>query len=64
VTSKCCLLKITILAGTRCIFPIFSYFPHEKEILFPTGRKFYLVKPPYKPGNDKTSRTENVVVVN
>lgn len=62
--KACCLLKITILPGTKCLFPIFTYFPHEKEILFPTLRKFYLTKDAYLPDNDKSYNTQNVVVVN
>lgn len=61
---NCCLLKITVLKGTKCLFPIFTYYPTELEVLFPTKRKFYLTKEVYKPGNDKYIQTENVVVVN
>lgn len=62
--ANCCLMKITILKGTKCLFPVFTFYPNELEILFPTKRKFYLTKRAYHPGNDKYILTENVVVVN
>lgn len=62
-TPTCCLLKITILKGTKCLFPIFTYYPKEHEIILPTKRKYYLTKDEYYPVNSK-KKTQNVIVVN
>jgi hypothetical protein len=61
--SECCLIKMTILKGTKCLLPIFTYYHTEREILFPTKRKYYLTMSKYKPLNSKKSAW-NVVVVN
>lgn len=63
VGGTCCLLKIKIMKGTKCLFPIFTYFPSELEILFPTGRKYYLTKDSYKSFSADVT-VKNIVVVN
>lgn len=60
---KCCVQKITLLKGTRCLYPMFSYYT-EYEILLPPERKMYASSKLYVPKHGTKKETMNLVIAN
>lgn len=59
----CCLQKITLLQGMRCICPILTYYS-EHEIILPPDRKMYATTKPYTPRHGSKKQTINLVIAN
>lgn len=60
---KCCVQKITLLQGTECLYPIWTYYT-EYEILLPPNRKMYASSSLYVPKEGSKKQTMNLVITN
>ena len=60
---RCCVQKITLLKGSRCLFPVLTYYS-EHEILLPPGRMMYATSNVYIPKEGSKKQTINLVITN